>query len=174
MPWNLFRSSFSVDETYLPVFVGSLQAALAHAAYDYTTELEAIVASSDAANTSIERVVQCLIERNTPYADLVRARANLRERKPTDRRFATNLHRRLIRLIDWQEREFTSVLALMAIPMDDLTDAGNRRYAKTRRWSQTTSERVNNYARKITEEIVFLYERYPDLRAALEPLLNPA
>lgn len=165
MVLKLFRRSFTIDEEYMPIFVNAYKAVLAHAAYDYMTDLEEIAKISP--SVTVGRVMELHVEQGTPLKAMRDARGQLRARKPKDRRFSTNLHRRMIRLIDWEEREMMSVLGLISIDPTDTTKAGLRQYWKESRASHATSERVDSYANKINKELTFIYERFPELRPYL-------
>lgn len=162
---KLLRRSFTIDEEYMPIFVNAYKTMLAHAAYDYTSGMEAIVRTSQ--TVTVSRSMELLVERDTPFKAMRDAREQLRTRSPKDRRFSTNLHRRMLQLIDWEEREMISVLGLMTLDPTDITKAGLRQYGKASRVSDAISDRVNSYGNKINKELAFIYERFPELQPYL-------
>jgi hypothetical protein len=167
---KLFRRTYSIDAEYMPIFVGAYQAVTSHATYDYVTDFLDILETMRP--ESIDRTIELLVERGTPLKVMFSVRERLRTRKPTDRRFSTNLHRRMIKLIDWQEQELKSVFALATIDPADLSERTNREYFRLSRASHATSGRVEHYGRAIKNELEFIYERFPELRPYLAPIFE--
>ncbi|MGH2557542.1 MAG: hypothetical protein ACRDJH_00645 [Thermomicrobiales bacterium] len=176
--FGLFRRGFTVDEDYMPVFVGAFNAVKAHAAYDYTDDFEAISDQMVSESPKIrgqevlDRAAELLVQRETPLKLMRDAKAQLQRRKPKDRRFSTSLHRRMIRLIDWQERELMSILLLMGQDPTSRTKEGGQAYDEASRYSHAMSERVDHWGRKIEEELVSINERFPELRPHLAPIFE--
>lgn len=174
MAFGLFRRSYTLDAEYMPLFVTAWLACTAHAAYDYQIDLEettdALLATNPSAST--RDVIALLARKETPLRAMFIARAQLQARKPLDRRFSTNLHRRMIWLIDWQERELASFLDLIAHDPTNTSKLNLQSYAKASRASHATSGRVDAYGEKIIKELSFIYERFPELRPHLAPIFD--
>ncbi len=170
---RLFRHTFTVDEVYMPIFVAAYKAILANAAYNYPADIDQIIEEGGGTRT-MGQIYDFLMKRETPLKEMASVREQLRARKPQDRRFSTNLHRRMITVLDWEEREFRSVLALRGIDPHDVSPGASAQYGKLSRRSHRISESVDSYENKIKTELNQIYNQFPDTRAYLAPIFEPS
>ncbi len=166
---RLFKNTYVLDEAYMPIFVSAWQAVQDFAAFDLQAAIDKEISKG---GCTPDRMKALLMEQDTPVRAMLKARERLRDRRPTDGRFSTNLHRRMIELIDWQEKHLSYSLMLRACDPTDETRGGERAFWRATRRNHAAGWRVRAYAKKITAELQSIYEQFPDLRPYLQSMVE--